>query len=64
MSNIYLNKALIYLEIKNTKKANEVFKYLEEKDVNKINYFFEVNEITEKNEIYKKKVFVLLEPKF
>ncbi len=64
MWNLYLNKAVIYLAMKNTKKANEVFKYLEEKDVNKINYFFEVNEITEKNEIYKKKVFVLLEPKF
>ena len=64
MWNLYINKAVIYLAMKNTKKANEVFKFVEDKDINKINDFCLINEINEKDDIYKKKVFVLLEPRF
>ena len=64
MLNLYLNKAVIYLAMGNKDKTNEIIKYVEDKDINKLNEFLSINKINEKDEIYKNKFFVLLEPKF
>ena len=64
MLNLYINKAVIYIALKNKKKADGIFKYVADNDINKINEFLEVNQMNSIDEIYGKESIILLEPLF
>ena len=64
MINLYINKAVIYIALKNKKRADGIFKYVADKDINKINEFLEINQMNSIDEIYGKKSIILLEPLF
>ena len=64
MLNLYINKAIIYLALKDKKKAKKIFKYVEEKDVNTLNTFLDNSKIKELDDVYNQKVFLIQEPTF
>ncbi len=64
MINLYINKAVIYMAMKNKKKADGIFKYVADKEINKINEFLEINQMNSIDEINGKESVILLEPQF
>lgn len=64
MLNLYLNKAVIYLAMKNENKARKIIEYVAEKDINKVNEFLKFNRINSIEELYGLDEINIVEPEF